>query len=306
MNSALLILSSLNKHLQYKYAKFTHAGRRLFSFARNTDKSSSTYSDLGIDLSQILNYTYENRKLAFACSSDLERYRVETLETKEPGTVKWIKEYCQPGDTFYDVGANIGLYTILAAIQVGPSGQVYAFEPHSINFVSLLKNLVLNNLANVVSPISCGLSDSDKIDTFNYKSLGSGTSDSQIGTNLDMKERIFEPAFKETKICLAVDTLVFHYQLPSPTHVKIDVDGNEMLILRGMARLLSSPRKPRSVQVEINRRYREEIFSFMTSVGYRLVTKHYTASGLKKLEKAQSNPKYNQDLIPFNAVFAPI
>ena len=60
---------------------------------------------------------------------------------KESGTCEWIKNDIGPGDVFFDIGANIGIYSILAANRVGKTGKVYAFEPHSGNFTRLLRIL---------------------------------------------------------------------------------------------------------------------------------------------------------------------
>ena len=85
-----------------------------------------------------------------------------------------------------------------------------------------------------------------------------------------------------------------------PHHVKIDVDGNEMLILKGMRRLLSGPQRPRSVQVEINKRYKEEIMPFMESCGYTMSERHFSRSGLKKLARGADPEDYT-----YNAIFSP-
>ncbi len=65
-------------------------------------------------------------------------------------SVRDVLAHLNEGDIFIDVGANIGLYTILAAQQVGPSGMVIALEPSRREFVRLLKNIELNTVDNVV------------------------------------------------------------------------------------------------------------------------------------------------------------
>jgi FkbM family methyltransferase len=112
----------------------------------------------------------------------VETYRALTLFVKEQGTVEWIRSTVQPGDVFYDIGANIGMYTLLAASRVGDAGKVYAFEPHVRNFTSLLQNVALNNLSGRVAPICSALHDTEGFLNFNYLTWQAGSSTSQLGT----------------------------------------------------------------------------------------------------------------------------
>ncbi len=61
-------------------------------------------------------------------SSELEQYRAETYSTKEPETLDWLEQNLKAKDTFFDVGANIGLYSLYAA-KINPKCGIYAFEP---------------------------------------------------------------------------------------------------------------------------------------------------------------------------------
>lgn len=77
--------------------------------------------------------------------------------TYEPGTLAVMKSVLKPGDTFVDVGANIGLMTLFAASCLGEEGRVIAFEPHPDTRKILLDNLELNASENVVvSPFAVG------------------------------------------------------------------------------------------------------------------------------------------------------
>jgi predicted RNA methylase len=55
----------------------------------------------------------------------------------------------QPGEVFYDLGANIGLFSLMAARLVGASGEVYSFEPDPVNAARLRRNVAQNRLTNV-------------------------------------------------------------------------------------------------------------------------------------------------------------
>src|SRR6185312_8497302 len=69
-----------------------------------------------------------------------------TFETAE---LRFIQERLRPGDVFVDIGANGGIYTVIAAKKVGASGRVLAFEPGPRNLELLKRNLALNGLTNV-------------------------------------------------------------------------------------------------------------------------------------------------------------
>lgn len=236
----------------------------------------------------------------FRCGSFRELSRCMSLFTKEAGTCQWIKEAAAPGDVFYDVGANIGIYTVLAARKVGETGKVFAFEPHGANFASLLDNIMINDLADVVVPCSFALADQDGYFPFNYLSNAPGSSESQLSARHRSTGEAYTPAIAELKFAATLDQLIAGGHLVPPDHVKIDVDGNELLILRGMSELLSGGRRPRSLQIEINQRYKEELFAFMEQHGYALERKHYTRTGLRKIEAGGDPEAYG-----YNAVFRP-
>ena len=116
----------------------------------------------------------------FHCGSYREMSRCMNLFTKEEGTCSWIRETVRQGEVFYDVGANIGIYTIMAGRQVGADGQVLAFEPHGPTFTCLLNNIMANDLEQIVAPCNFALSDREGFFPFNYQSNAPGSSDSQL------------------------------------------------------------------------------------------------------------------------------
>ena len=87
------------------------------------------------------------------------KWRIDTLYTKEPDTIQWLQAM-KPGEVLYDVGANIGQYSIYAAKR---GVKVFAFEPESQNYALLCKNIVLNKLENCTAYPLC-LGDAWKID----------------------------------------------------------------------------------------------------------------------------------------------
>ena len=80
-----------------------------------------------------------------------ELWRAETYETKEPDTIEWIDSFFREGDVIYDIGANIGQYSLYAAKKLKGNCRILAFEPEALNYSKLNKNIVLNNLTDSIT-----------------------------------------------------------------------------------------------------------------------------------------------------------
>jgi FkbM family methyltransferase len=230
----------------------------------------------------------------FLCANELEAWRAKTLFKKEKGTVKWLLAEAGPKDVFYDVGANIGLYTVVAAKQ---GARVVAFEPHVGNASSLLRNLEANGIVDRVVVVTAALHCEEAVIPFNYVGIQSGSSGHQLGHNVGENGKAFAPAAVELKVATTIDALRARGVIAPATLVKIDVDGNEKLILRGMAGLLAS-RPPRNVQVEIHPSTRDGIVAFMVEHGYPANVRHDTLHGKVMMQDGMPS-----DGIAYNAIF---
>jgi len=237
----------------------------------------------------------------FACTTYRDAFRPLSLWLKEPGTMAWLDDGLRSGDRFLDIGANVGIYTIAAAHRVGPEGRVYAVEPHKANLVTLLRNISLNGFGNVVEVIPDAVSDHCGRVRFNYARLDSGSSMSQLGhTRHPETGGDFSPVASELVTATTVDRLVGDGHIEPPSLVKIDVDGNELLVLAGMKELLTGGDRPRSVQVEMNIGEQEPVEAFFGECGFRLHERNHTMRGSRKL--AAGVPLAD---VTHNAVFVP-
>jgi FkbM family methyltransferase len=254
--------------------------------------------DLRKQLVQHVRVDDGHHQYEFRCETAAEVWRARTLTTKEAGTVAWIDTFVKPGEVFYDVGANIGLYTLLAGKRVGAEGMVYAFEPHVANVGSLLHNVSRNGVAPWTKIMSCALNDREGFFDFNYYQTDAGSSMSQLNDHRDANDQSFQPAFAEYKYATTVDRLIEMGAIRAADHIKIDVDGNEMLVLQGMHALLTRNDGPRSVQVEINARFKADVYQFMDRAGYSLAMRHDTALGKAALARGQ-----DPESIGYNAIF---
>jgi FkbM family methyltransferase len=222
-------------------------------------------------------------------------FRYTTFFSKEEGTLQWLRDNVREGVVLFDIGANVGLYSLYAARQADKV-RVYSFEPHKINFSTLVENVLLNDLGGSIHPLAIPLGDATGFTHLNYNSTDSGTSMSQLGHSSLPGDREFTPELKELVYAVTLDSLMESGQLPAPDLIKVD---NELRILAGMKGLLRSERGPASLQVEINPGRRAEVLALMEDCGYRLDHCHFTKGGKAEFERTRS-----YDTVPHNAVFA--
>lgn len=193
---------------------------------------------------------------------------------QEPETVRWVENYIKPGQVFFDVGSNIGAYSLIAAKYHKGTVKVYAFEPAFQNFPILVKNILRNNCSEIVFPLNVPLDEVETLATFNYSSLEEGSALHAFGDPIDYKGESFQPIFKQLAMSTTIDRLVQHYGLPRPNHIKLDVDGLELKILKGAKTTISGDYF-KSLLVEVSERFDlEELSSFLRVCGLNFSEKY--------------------------------
>ena len=218
--------------------------------------------------------------------------RARAYSIKEPDTVDWIAEYVKAGDVFYDVGSNIGLYSIFAAKRLEGQVKVYCFEPESQNYASLNRNVYLNGLSDSITTLCLALSDSSSIDMFYVRgNLRAGESIHQFGRATDDRGNPFSPVHRQGMFGISLDDLCFEYGLAFPTHINIDVDGQESSVIRGATRVLCDKRL-RSVLLEITE-------SPSRAAEAADIYETFLASGFELLKKVRISPQGEA----YNAIF---
>ncbi len=171
--------------------------------------------------------------------------------SKEPMTVEWLRQALRPGDVFYDVGANIGAYSLVAAKQGQGKVRVVAFEPSVFNYIQLCRNILLNGCGDCVLPLVFALGNQTRLDQFHYHNTEFGGAFHSFAVPVDYQAQAFQPVGSLGAIGYALDDLVRLPGVPAPTVMKIDVDGLECEILEGGKSVLSRP-ELRSLLVELN------------------------------------------------------
>jgi FkbM family methyltransferase len=147
-----------------------------------------------------------------------------------------------PGDVFVDVGANVGWFSLLAARLVGETGHVYAIEPVAMNVKAIVANVRRNRLRNV-TVLDLAASDSDGTTVLTLTRHPGGAVIASANTPPD--------ATGETTVRTAtIDSLVSDGHLLPPALLKIDVEGAEEAVVRGMTATLHDHRPTLIVEVD--------------------------------------------------------
>jgi len=124
----------------------------------------------------------------------MEKYRHDTFWTKEPETIEWIRSF-GPHDVFFDVGANVGVYSMYAA-SLFPEMIIIAFEPMPINHKALRENVLMNGFNIVCFPFAVGNKRGTTL--LSVPETEAGKTGAQMGKKVGVTS---DPAFE-------VDTLV--------------------------------------------------------------------------------------------------
>ena len=147
----------------------------------------------------------------------------------EPDIVRVMKELLKKGDTFIDVGANIGYLSAIAMGLVGKTGQVHSFEPVPKHF-QRLKNLALANKKYKIVVNQCALGEKEGTARIDVSSLSIGTS--TMVPSLRRKEIIEETIEVPT---YRLDWYIKEKSISSISLIKIDAEGFEFPILKGLS-----------------------------------------------------------------------
>ena len=167
---------------------------------------------------------------------DLHAEKDYWLGTYELDLQAAASQLIKPGMVVYDVGANIGYISLMAARLTGESGRVFSFEALPANIARLNRNVTLNALLDRVQVVHAAVLDKAGEATFLAhasgamgKALGSAGRDEHYTQTIKVKG-------------LALDDFVFRQGNPPPAVIKMDIEGGEGMALAGMTRLLKEAR----------------------------------------------------------------
>ncbi len=196
-------------------------------------------------------------------------WRAKTFQSEEPMMMEWVGGFA-PTDCFYDVGANVGSYSLYAAKRGVRS---FAFEPEFMNLQLLYENIFLNQVQNLCTPIPIGLGESTNLDRLFLKDgISKGDALHGIGRRSYLLRKPTSSELSLQVLTARLDDVIEIFQLPQPTKLKIDVDGNELQVLRGAMKTLEGVE---DVHFEVDTDHEEshEAVALLERKGFRLVRK---------------------------------
>lgn len=167
--------------------------------------------------------------IKFLITNEITDYRAKSFAYKEPKTLKWINSF-ENNKCFWDIGSNVGVYSIYSKL-INNSLNVISFEPSFKNLNILSENLKLNKISKEITVFSLPISNTQSINDFILGDDVDGGANSSLYP-VNYNEKLYQNSYRTMSI--SIDTLITSFNLPRPYYIKIDVDGNEMNILKGI------------------------------------------------------------------------
>lgn len=207
---------------------------------------------------------YEDAEIMLGVPSKTARSRLRGC-AKEPWTVRWIEDWIRPNEVLYDIGANVGAYSLVAALSPAVRAQVVALEPGYPTFAALSDNVVRNGAQDRVTALPVALGRSTTLETLHLRTLDVGAALHTLGG----RDGPTGAAYHQPVLTFRLDDLVERFGLPTPAHVKLDVDGTELDVLTGADRTLSDP-SLRTVLTELDDEDAGQLESVLVEHGLHL------------------------------------
>jgi FkbM family methyltransferase len=176
----------------------------------------------------------------------------------------------EENETFVDVGANVGSYSLIAANEYKTKAvKVISIEAHPDNFKALCRNIQCNKFENVIIPINKVVSDHKGVVALYERSHDGTRVDSEMfsvcNDQLIEASNILHPSGNSLEIeCDTLDSILLNYRVDV---IKMDVEGAEVLALKGATRTLGRIRK---IVVEIHGDKSEEVRQILGTHGFKL------------------------------------
>lgn len=223
------------------------------------------------------------------CPNDTVRWRAQTLLTKEPETIDWIEKF-EPGDVYWDIGASTGPYVMYAAA-AGRANMIYAFEPSPWNWWVLAEQIRRSGLGKNVVAFPLAIGSESQAGRLHMRHPMPGGAGSSFGEPRGEHGEAFTASFEQGAISISIDDLVDRFGLRCPNQLKIDVDGNEIEVIRGGLRTIANP-VVRSVLVELDAARKElvsEVNTIMNRAGLHLEADHQSTPAPRSVSTSICN-----------------
>jgi FkbM family methyltransferase len=222
------------------------------------------------ELKEYCRISYNNKVYNFYIPNGACYWRVSTFKTKEPWTLDWIDTF-DSSDVFWDIGANVGLYSLHAAIS--RNVQVFAFEPESANYKVLNENIRINGLSNLINAYSIAVADSHQFGKLNLSIIETAASGHHFARN---------SMSSLSQGCISYTMDMLYDMLGPPNHIKIDVDGIESSIIQGGLEKVLPSVKSLLIEININDPSRYNLRDRLIHLGFKWDEEFATRSTVKE------------------------
>ena len=179
--------------------------------------------------------------------------------------MRWLEAWIGPDDVLWDIGANVGGYSLIAA-SIG-AGTVVAVEPSYANFAALCDNVALNGRASTVTALPLVLGSRTSLVALDHQDRRPGATHRVVSDS------------GQPVLGFALDDLIGQFDLAPPTLIKLDVDGAEVEVLAGARHALGDPRL-RSILIEIEEANAHDVVRLVEAAGLELRERHCERDGL--------------------------
>ena len=246
----------MRKKISYLIYKILTYLNNIFKFI--TKRSFLIFFKDFIENDSYTNINIQNIETKFFIPNELTEWRVKTFFTKEPETLEWIDNFKKKENLiFWDIGANIGLYSIYNSLK-NKNSKTICFEPSTSNLRILSRNISINNLEKNIKILPIPLTNKENCFlTMNESDFIEGGSLNSFGEKFDFEGKDFKINMKYQILGTTINNLIDNKILEIPDYIKIDVDGIEHLILEGGSKYLKN-NKLKSLSVEINENFRDQ------------------------------------------------
>ena len=209
---------------------------------------------------------YNDKQIIFNTPNKRTTGRVKRIHKKEPLTNRWL-ETLQPDETLIDVGANVGMYSLIAG--VGRGVKVFSLEPESQNYAVLNQNIASNECENITA-YNIGALDFNGYSVLNMTShSGPGTAVHSVQEELDHVLKPKTVTFRQGLYVCSLDSFIDDLGI-QPDHIKIDVDGLEHRVIKGAIKSIAYAK---TLVIELNHNLQEHLdaIQLIKDRGFELV-----------------------------------
>ncbi len=229
-NSKKILSLFLIYYKQFKILNFSILFLPLLNFISSLFKLNKKIN--------LKNYNNENKTIKLNADNYVTHFRSTLFFLKEKEVRFFIDKYLEKNSIFFDIGANIGIFSLYSAIR--KNADVYSFEPEYSNLSLLKENIINSELTDKIFPYSLAIGNKSSITNLHVADFTPGAAVSSISNNeIDITDEGFDVIWKEGVMEITLDKVCESLKI-TPEMIKIDTDGNEKNVLLGSENTLKN------------------------------------------------------------------